>query len=505
MSVTEKLKNAGLWQSLQVIVQTIAQFGYLAIMARLLSKSDFGLMAIAGSFIGFGILFSEAGMGASLIQRKKTTDKHNTAALQGSFILGTLVFLIFYFSAKPIASFFEQPILELIIKVAGATIILNSISSVSISLLQKKFQFRQTSLVIAASSVIGYGTGVFLGLNNWGVWSLVTASIASSLISAIALFLLAPVKVSFKLHLREWKELFSFGSGIILLKINNYLGNQGVNLILGRIFLPAQLGIFERSNQIKNLPGGYLGNILDTIMFPTMSEIQDDKEKLFRIYQHSLGIVNTLLIPLSFYLIFFSKEIVDILLGSQWQDAVVPLQIMLIVLPFASSSRMADSVIRAKGLVYKNVRRKFLFVTVLMVSVFTGGYYYGIPGAAIGVTFSYLFNYCIMLFLVKRIFEKSPGEIFIRPLIAGLKLSALVFALTIFITLIFNNWSNHSIIKFIITTILVALIIIIIALKKPSILGIYCNEFIETIFKKKMIVKDRESENQRAVLTPELS
>ncbi len=485
MSLTGKIKRAGLWQTVQIVVQVIAQFGYTAIMARLLTKSDFGLMAIAASFIGFGILFSEAGMGAALIQRKDTTSNHHNAAFQGSVISGLFVFAIFLATAKPISVFFRQPELLLIIKVIGITVVLNSISNLSISILQKHFKFKQTSIVITITTIVGYGLGVFLAFNNWGVWSLVAATLTESVLSTVVFLYLAPVKLSFKIHSKEWKELFSFGSGVILLKVNNYLGNQGLNLILGRIFLPSQLGVFERSNQIKSLPGGYLGNILDTVMFPAMAEIQDEKERLFHIYQQSLGIANSLLIPLSFYLIFFAKEIVLILLGDKWMDAVLPLQIMFIILPFTASGRMADSVIRATGMIYKNVRRKFLFILVLFTTVLTGAYFYGVAGASAGVTFSYLFDYGIMLSLVQNIFKKKTKDIFLRPVVEGIKLSVLVMTITLLLSVGFYNWLNEPVLKFIIISLALGGVLVVLTYQRSSLLGIYLNDFANMFLRRK--------------------
>src|SRR5690606_34289468 len=109
----------------------------------------------------------------------------------------------------------------------------------------------------------------------------------------------------------------------------------------------------------------YLGGILDKVMFPVMSQIQDDEERLFKIYHFGLGFSNSILMPIALYLIYFSEAIVLILLGREWMEAVIPLQIMFGILPFSISSRMADSVIRAKGYIYKNVIRKYIYVLVL--------------------------------------------------------------------------------------------------------------------------------------------
>lgn len=484
-ALSKKLKSAGLWQTLQTVIQVISQFGYMAVMARLLTKADFGLMALANAFIGLGMLFSTAGMGSAIIQRKDATQKHYNAALQASFLISFIVFIIIYLCAPLIAKFYNQPELNLIVKIIGAGIILNSINSVSRAILQKNFRFKVTSNITISVTVIGYSVGIILGLLGYGVWSLIFASLTISLLNAIFMFYYAPIKLKLKFYYKEFKELFSYGFGMILLSINNYLGSNGLNLVLGKLMTPAQLGLFERSNQIKTLPSSYLGDILDTIMFPAMSEIQDDRERLFHIYQHSLGMVNTILMPVALFLIIFSKEVVLILLGNQWLDAVIPLQIMFVVLPFSSSGRMADSVVRATGLIYRNVIRKFIYVLVLITTVSIGAYFYGIIGAAIGVTFSYFFNYTIMLILVKNIFHKTPKEIFMKPILAGLQLSAITLIFIVIFTTILQGWQHTSIVKFLIISLLVGLSMAILAWKKPYLLGQYLHETLLQLFPKK--------------------
>lgn len=492
MSLTYKLKNAGFWQMLKVGGQAIIQFGYMAIMARLLTKADFGLMAIAMSFIGFGTIFSEGGMGSALIQRQNVTQKHMNAAFQASVLIGGVVFLLFYSLAFLIADYFNEYKLELIIKVAGVNIILNAISSVSQSLLQKHFRFKLIATYSFIITVIAYGSGVFFAYQDYGVWSLIIATLIHTILNSIIMFYLAPIKISFRFHLKEWKELFSFASGIILLKIINYFSSSGLNLVLGKIFTPAKLGVFERSNSIKTLPSSYLGNVLDTIMFPAMAEIQNEEERLFKTYQHSLGMVNSVLMPIALFLIVFSKEVVLILLGDQWMDAIVPLQIMFVVLPFSSSGRMADSVVRAKGMVYKNVYRKAIYTVVLVTCVALGGYYYGLIGAAIGVMFSYLFNYMIMLILVKSIFEKNIKEIFYQPIVSGLIITLVLLPIILLSVFISSHIYYTPVLYIIVNSVIIGAIMFLILWRKPVLMGVYLSD---TVFKLRDMRKTTKNED----------
>jgi len=323
--------------------------------------------------------------------------------------------------------------------------------------------------------------GIYLGFIGYGVWSLVIAVLLLAILRTIGYFYFARVEIIKGFFFKEWKDLFSFGFGVILLRLANYIGSNGIHLVLGKIFNPVLLGVFERTYQIKTIPGTYIGNIIDTVMFPALSEIQNEDDRLFRIYQQMLGAVNTIFIPAAFYFIFFSQEIVMVLLGPKWPEAVMPLQIMFIALPFSISVRMADSVIRAKGLVYKNAGRKLLYVVVLLLGAGFGAYHYGLIGAAIGVTISYLFNYATMLLLVRKVFNKKLTEIYFKPLMSGVKLMLILAIIIILSSTILNLWNTINVGCFLIQTLLIGSILLVIGWRKPILLGEYFNAFLSRI------------------------
>lgn len=455
-------------------------------MARLLDKSDFGLMAIANSIIAFGNIFAESGMGAAIIQRKDLTQKHINAALQGSLITGLVLFVIVYFSAPFIAEFFELVELNTIIKVLAINFFLLSLSSVSIGLLHKNYLFKESSMITVFSITLAYGTGIVLAINGYGVWSLVYASILYSFFKLIGYLKFAPVKFSFRFYLKEWKELFSFGFGMMLLKVNNYAASNGLNLVLGKIMSINVLGVFERAYQLKTMPSSYLGNIIDRIMYPAMSEVQDEEERLYKIFTYSLGLVNSILMPVAFYLIFFTEEIVLIMMGQEWHEAVVPLMIMFLVLPFSSSGRMADSVLRAKGFVYRNAWRKFIYVIVLITSASIGANYFGLVGASFAVTASYLFNYIFMLFLVMKVFKRSYREIIFQPVLEGLKLTMLLSVILAFLYFVGNMVIHNNIILFLTLTVICSIIFVGLLNYKPKLFGVYIYNVYSRIYKKEV-------------------
>ncbi len=441
-------------------------------------------MAIAGGIIGVGNIFIKGGMGTALIQKKTINDKYINAALQTSLLFGVVLFGVFLLLAPVISSFYGDYRLNSIISVISVNFILLAISNISINLLHKNFKFKNTALITIVSLLLGYITGIYLALKDFGVWSLIVATLLSSFINTIGSFMYAPIKISYKFHYKEAKELFGFGSGMMLLSISNYFSNKGLNLILGKIFTPGLLGVFERTSFLKTLPSQFLGNIMDRVLFPVMAEIQDQENKLITIFTFAMGLSNSLMIPMTVFLIFYSPEIVGILMGEKWSDAVLPLQIMFVVLPLSNAGRMADSIIRAKGLVYKNVTRKYIFTALIITLSSTLGYFYGIVGAAIGISASYFVNYIMMIVLVRNVFNKSFKEIFAIPLLTGLKLGLFIAASIISYKTAFQLWTTSNIPQFISFTIILCLTTLLIAKFKPQLFGNYISTTLSKILNK---------------------
>tara|TARA_Y100000991_G_scaffold215495_1_gene206142 strand:- start:519 stop:1994 length:1476 start_codon:yes stop_codon:yes gene_type:complete len=484
MTTLSRFRRAGAWQLSQIFVNVVAQFLYIGVMARLLSKSDFGLMAVAAGFIGIGVVFSEGGMGAALIQRKEITQQHMNAALHGAVIFGFVFYALLITFSKSIAGFFGSPELIQMLYVVGLIIMLNSVAGIFMSLLHKSFSFHKAAPISMLSTIVGYLSGVYFAFNGLGVWSLVWASLIIALINTVGYYSLSPVKLSLRFYKKEWAELFSFSSGMILLKIANYFNDTGLKLVVAKFLSLEMLGVFERATKLKSIPSMHFGNLLDSIMFPAMSEVQEQEDKLAKMYQYALGVSNSLMIPGACFLIFYAREIVVILLGNQWHEIVLPFQIMAAALPFAMSTRMTDALVRAKGLVYKNVTRKYAFVMVLIASSIAGAYYFGVVGVAVAVFISQIFNYLTMVLLVKKLFGNGFIDTFLRPLMEGAKLAAFVLIFIQLLDALARLFDIPSIPSFLVTSFLLLSIVGAFGRWRPYFLGCYLSKFLIHIFNK---------------------
>ncbi len=432
-------------------------------MARTLSKSDFGINALFSSVIALGTIFCDAGISMALIQNQKINDNHKIAAFQGTVALSILIYLILVVFSSQISFFLDCNELSDTLKFSGVIIFFNSVNSISRAILQKEFLFKSISIITLFSAILNFIVGVIFALRGYGFWSIVYATFISSFLNFLFFLKVAPVKISLNFHFREWVELFKYGSGIIFLGLINYIATSGINFILAKNLSISKLGVFERSNTLKTMPADILGNIFSTILFPTMSKFQESKEDLVKIFHISLGVIFSILSPITLFLVYYSNEVVQIVFGSDWVESVILVKILFLVIPFSASNQIADTLIRSLGMVYKNVIRKSLFIFGLVTSILIGLKFGGLTGVAIGIVLSFIINFITMLILISRILSIRISDILFPPVISGIKTSSLLFFLLFGINYIFTF--SNDIVQFAVVGVLSSTIWILIQIK----------------------------------------
>src|SRR5205085_5837858 len=135
-------------------------------------------------------------------------------------------------------------------------------------------------LTLFASNILG----VVLAINHWGVWSLVYSILFYNVTKLIMVWILEPIPVLIGSTLRHWKDLFSYGAGLTLVRLYNFISNFGIMLEIGKLVPIKTVGIFERSYRITNIPVRYFGDMINRVMMPFMVRINDEDDKLFAFF-----------------------------------------------------------------------------------------------------------------------------------------------------------------------------------------------------------------------------
>lgn len=410
-SLLERTFAGFFWVLLGSGIQVALKIGVLAVLARLVSPYDFGLMGIALIVMEFSKMFTHMGVGPALVQRTEIEQRHLTTGLTLSLLTGAFFALVLTATAPYIAAFFNMPELTSILQVLSLIFLIDSLTLIAQALMQRNMKFKINSAIEVVSYAIGYGAvGIVLGCIGWGIWALVVASLTQSFLLTMFLLFVQPFPKKLGFDRKAFNDLIFFGSGFTLAKIANFLATQGDNLIVGRLLGARALGIYGRAYQFMVMPASLFGNALDKALFPAMSKVQNDQPRVARAYLTGVSIIALIAVPLSFLSFFLAPEIVRIMLGPDWTEVIVPFQILACSLLFRMSYKMSDSLARATGAVYRRAWRQIVYAVMVLTGTYIGQFW-GLPGVAVGVATALIVNFLLMAHLSLQLTNIRAAEI----------------------------------------------------------------------------------------------
>lgn len=329
MSKIKSLVSGVGWGAFSTVTVIGFQLIFMAIMARLLEPSDFGLVAIANVSLRFFGYFAQMGTAPALIQKPNLDKGDIAAALSVSLGISSLFFLVLQVAAPSMEVFFQMAGLGLVIQVLAINFIIGGLSAISVGLLRRNTSFRAISIIEVVSYVFGYGVvGIAAAYNGLEVWALVAAFMAQSTLTALLSY--AVTRHSFSLrHSREQRRhFFSYGGRYSIIGFTEFLSSNLDALIVGKLLGTVPAGYYNRALLLANLPVQQPANILTKALFPIMSSVSDQQDKQTISLQLSTLFVGSYAFAVSAGIFFAASDIVKVLLGDKWLEAVPILEVL---------------------------------------------------------------------------------------------------------------------------------------------------------------------------------
>jgi len=413
------------------LVSQIVTWLSTIVVARLLSPADYGLIALAGIYIGFAEYVNELGIGTAVIQRNDLNDDDVKGLYTISIALGLIMTLLTILVAPAVADYFKEARLTAILRFLSVTFVINSVKSMQRNLLIREMKFAEMAVMDGGSRILTSLGALTMALAGWGVWTLAAQYLLQNVIVffwAFAYERRMPGKIN---DFSRLKEMLSFGAGItgsnILYCINRNVDQFVVGTMLGKVML----GNYSFAQTLADKPFEKLLSVFNQVFFAMFSKIQDDREKMrsyfFSIMEKELFILT----PIFVTLILTSRDLVFAVLGAKWELMIIPLQLFAAIAVFKYLENRVNVVYRSLG----RSRAQFAFTTVLVLvmaaSLSAGGKFYGLKGVLVawGVAYPLVFLVYLRYFLV--FFEVSWKQffaLFTFPLVATVAMAASCFA-----------------------------------------------------------------------------
>jgi len=306
--------------------------GFIAtiILARLLEPAEFGLIAMIMAIIGIAQVFTNVGLGAALIQRRRVLPVHYSSVFFLNIVIGAFLTLITFLSASLIGDFYNSEQLVPIAKVMSLAFFINAFSSVQVTKLRKEINYATLTKANITASLLSGIIGVSLAYDGLGVWSLVVQVLLRGLIFNIYLWRMSHWQPSLLFSLKALNQLWPFGFRMFISSLLDAVFKWLDILIIGKLFTPATLGFFERAKSLDQFIVAYSSGSLMSVLFPILSKMQNDLPRFQNIVTKILGILSFIVFMLLGVIYLISEELIIILFTEKWLPSVKYFKILVL-------------------------------------------------------------------------------------------------------------------------------------------------------------------------------
>lgn len=328
----ESLKNKAVkgvgWSFLDNIAGQGITFLVGLVLARILSPAEFGILGMITIFIAISNSIIDSGFSNALIRKTDAKEIDYNTVFFFNLALSTLLYTILFIASPAISRFFKEPQLVEITRVMGLLLFINALAIIQRTLLVKRVDFKtQTKVSIIASAGSAF-VGIGMALMGYGVWSLVGQQLSRQFLNTLFLWVFNTWRPALEFSIQSFKELFGFGSKLLLSGLLNTLYNNIYYIIIGRFYSAAQLGQYTRAEQFNMIFSSNLTSVVQRVSYPVLSSIQNEPERLREAYRKVIKSTMLITFACMLGLAATAKPVILILIGEKWLVAVKYLQII---------------------------------------------------------------------------------------------------------------------------------------------------------------------------------
>lgn len=314
------------------------------ILARLLTPEHFGIIAIVMIFITFCDAVVNGGLGNAIVQKQNADELDVNTMLACSIALSAFLYTIIFLVAPLISNFFEVSVITPILRILGLRLLVSGVNSIQRAWTQKKMQFRKFFYSTFIGTIISAVVGITMAYMEYGVWALVAQYLTYSIISTIVLFFIDDWIPKFQFSYRRAKSMLDYGWKVLASTIIYTIEGEMRSILIGKKFSPSSLAYYDQGKKFPNLLSVNINTSISNVLFPMLSDTQQDLENLKRICRRSIKIGMYILTPVLVGLICVADDFVIAVYTEKWTPAIpflVILAISYLTRPFATTCNQA--------------------------------------------------------------------------------------------------------------------------------------------------------------------
>lgn len=360
------------------------------VLSRLLSKEDFGLVAMVATLTGFLRMFREGGLSTTTVQRENITQAQVSNLFWINVGLGAATTILGACFAPVLAWFYKNDSLILITIILSTTFLLSGSTVQHLALLNRQMRFKAIAVVDVGSMLIGLVVGIVLAKLGWRYWSLVWSQVATSAAEVVLTWFASGWRPSLPSRKSDTRSLLGFGASLTIASFLRRIATSADCLLVGRVYGEAALGLYTRGLALLMRPLDQFLSPFDSVFIPILSRIQDQPDRYRRTFLEVYSAMALTSFPVAGLFLGLSEPLVLVLLGPKWAE-VVPIfasfTFTALVYPIAGASMW---LLTTQGR-SKDIMMSGLTFSLIAIGAFSLGLPHGPTGVALAFSLSWVF------------------------------------------------------------------------------------------------------------------
>lgn len=371
--VISENRKAIIWSGIEKVGTYIVNFAIQIILARLLCPNDYAVVAMLAIFFSISQAFIDSGFATTLIQKQDCTQADYSSVFYFNVLIGGIVYLLFFFGAPFIESFYNFEGLALVTKVYSLNLFINSFAMVHRVILTKELKFKKIALITFSSSIFSAIPAIVMAYWGYGYWALVGQSLISAVVTSALIMYQSKWRPSLILSKNSLAKLAPFGLKMLVVYLFHAVYNNVYSLLIGKKFPAQELGYYDRGKTLSSMGPVGFSDFYTRALYPIQAKVQNDASALEQSYNKSFSVMCLAIVPIAAFMFFFAEETVYSLLGKQWMNCSFILQILCLGYMFYPLQALNMNMLKVKGrgdyMLTAEVIKKVMGITCVLVLI----------------------------------------------------------------------------------------------------------------------------------------
>ncbi|MBE5962353.1 MAG: lipopolysaccharide biosynthesis protein [Lachnospiraceae bacterium] len=330
-SIKHSVISGVFWKLFERIGAQAVTFVVTIVLARILNPSDYGLISLVMIFINIANVFAESGFGSALIQKKDADEVDFSSVFYFGIAFSGLLYFILYMTAPAIGHFYNQAEIVPVLRVLALRIPLAAVNTVQKAYVSRKMVFKRFFYATLGGTIGSAVVGIVMAYQGYGIWALVAQYLFNSTIDTLVLWFTVRWRPTTHFSMERLRGLLKFGWKLLCAGLLETIYNQLRSLVIGKKYSTSDLAYYNKGDQFPSLIVTNVNTSISSVLFPAMSQYQDEREKVKTMTRRAIQISSYLICPMMMGLALVAEPLVRLILTEKWVPCVPYMQIMCFI------------------------------------------------------------------------------------------------------------------------------------------------------------------------------